>query len=208
MEAFRLPIVRCTMAPSDGSDEILVAIEEHARMLDSLRSLAPAIARAAGVVADCLAAGGHILFCGNGGSAADAQHLAAELVGRFLKESRAFPAIALHANTSVLTALGNDYGFETIFARQVEAHGRPGDVLVGISTSGNSSNVLRAVVTARQLGLATVGLSGGSGGQLAEACDICLAVPSSSTPRVQEGHILIGHIICGLVEDALCPEVP
>jgi D-sedoheptulose 7-phosphate isomerase len=196
------------MGPSDGSAAVIAAIDEHATMLDLLRDLAPAIARTASVVADCLAAGGHVLFCGNGGSAADAQHLAAELVGRFLKESRAFPAIALHANTSVLTALGNDYGFETIFSRQVEAHGRPGDVLVGISTSGNSSNVLRAVETARQRGLATVGLSGGSGGQLAGVCDICLSGPSPSTPRVQEGHILIGHIICGLVEDALCSEEP
>jgi D-sedoheptulose 7-phosphate isomerase len=196
------------MDPSDGSAAVLAAIEEHARTLDSLRTLAPAIAGAASTLADCLAAGGHILLCGNGGSAADAQHLAAEFVGRFLKERRAFPAIALHANTSVLTALGNDFGFETVFARQVEAHGRPGDVLVGISTSGNSPNVLQAVVTARQVGLVTVGFSGGSGGQLAKACDICLTVPSSSTPRVQEGHILVGHIICGLVEDALCSEMP
>jgi D-sedoheptulose 7-phosphate isomerase len=193
------------MDPSDATAAVLTAIDDHATMLDSLRPLAPEIARAASALSGCLASGGQVLFCGNGGSAADAQHLAAEFVGRFLRERRAFPAIALNANTSALTALGNDYGFEAVFARQVEAHGRPGDVLVAISTSGNSPNVLRAVETARRLELFTVGLSGG-GGSLAGACDLCLTVPSASTPRVQEGHIFIGHVICGLVEDALCRE--
>ena len=192
----------------DATAAVLAAIEDHAATLSSLRALAPAIASAASTLAGCLAAGGQLLFCGNGGSAADAQHLAAEFVGRFLKERRAFPAIALHINTSTLTALGNDYGFEAVFARQVEAYGHPGDALVSISASGNSPNVLQAVKTARRLGLVTLGLSGGSGGPLAAACDTCLIVPSASTPRVQEGHILIGHIICGLVEDALCSEMP
>jgi len=192
----------------DATAAVLAAIEDHAATLSSLRALAPAIASAAGTLASCLAAGGQLLFCGNGGSAADAQHLAAEFVGCFLKERRALPAIALHTNTSAVTALGNDYGFETVFARQVEAYGRAGDALVAISTSGRSPNVLHAVETARQLGLVTLGLSGGTGGPLAEACDTCLNVPSASTPRVQEGHILIGHIICGLVEDALCAEMP
>ena len=192
----------------DATAAVLAAIEDHAATIVSLRALAPAIAYASSTLAGCLGAGGQILFCGNGGSAADAQHLAAEFVGRFLKERRAFPAIALHTNTSALTALGNDYGFEAVFARQVEAYGRPGDALVAISTSGSSPNVLQAVETARRLGLVTLGLSGGSGGPLAEACDTCLTVPSASTPRVQEGHILIGHIICGLVEDALCSEMP
>jgi D-sedoheptulose 7-phosphate isomerase len=196
------------MDPPDATAAVLTAIDDHAVTIESLRALAPAIAEAASTLAGCLAAGGQILFCGNGGSAADAQHLAAELVGRFLKERRAFPAIALHTNTSALTALGNDYGFEAVFARQVEAHGRPGDALMAISTSGSSPNVLLAVETAHRLGLVTLGLSGGSGGPLAEVCDICLTVPSTITPRVQEGHILIGHIICGLVEDALCSEMP
>jgi D-sedoheptulose 7-phosphate isomerase len=192
----------------DATAAVLAAIEDHTATLSSLRVLAPAIASAARTLASCLAAGGQILFCGNGGSAADAQHLAAEFVGRFLKERRAFRAIALNTNTSSLTALGNDYGFEAVFARQVEAYGHPGDALVAISTSGNSPNVLQAVETARRLGLVTLGLSGGSGGPLAAACDTCLTVPSPSTPRVQEGHILIGHIICGLVEDSLCSEIP
>lgn len=196
------------MDSPDATAAVLTAIEDHAATIESLRPLAPAIAHAASTLAVCLASGGQILFCGNGGSAADGQHLAAEFVGRFLKERRAFPAIALHTNTSALTALGNDYGFEAVFVRQVEAYGRPGDALVAISTSGNSPNVLQAVETARRLGLATVGLSGGTGGPLAGACDMCLTVPSARTPRVQEGHILIGHIICGLVEEALCSEMP
>jgi Phosphoheptose isomerase len=196
------------MDPRDATVLVLAAIDDHDATVKSLRALAPAIAQAASTLADCYVAGGQILLCGNGGSAADAQHLAAELVGRFLKERRALAAIALHTDTSTVTALANDYGFESVFGRQVEAFGRPGDALVAISTSGTSPNVLQAVETARRLGLATVGLSGGTGGQLAVACDVCLTVPAASTPRVQEAHILIGHVICGLIEDALCSEMP
>lgn len=182
------------------------ALDEHDEMVAALRPLAPAIAEMAAVVADCLRDGGQLLLCGNGGSAADAQHIAAEFVGRFLRERRPWPAIALHANTSAVTAIGNDYGFEETFARQVLAHGRPGDVLWAITTSGSSPNVLRAVEAAREAGMRVVGLSGGAGGALAGACDVCVSVPHASTPRIQEGHILVGHIVCGLVEDELCSE--
>ena len=140
------------------------------------------------------------MLCGNGGSAADAQHLAAEFVGRFLREREARPALALTTNTSVLSALGNDYGFERVFARQVEAWGNPGDVLLALSTSGNSINVLEAVAVAMQRGLTTIGLTGGDGGRLAAVCDIPIVVPSASTPRIQEAHITVGHILCDLVE--------
>lgn len=162
-----------------------------------------AILRAAEVIADSLAAGGKLFTCGNGGSAADAQHIAAELVGRLRPESAlrpALPAIALTTDTSILTALGNDYGFEAIFRRQVEALGCPGDVLLAISTSGRSENVLGAVAVAAARGLATIGLTGGSGGQLAERVGISIVVPSSDSQRVQEAHITIGHILCELVE--------
>lgn len=186
--------------------KVLTALAEHEAMISTLATLATQIAHAAGTITSSLSAGGQVLFCGNGGSAADAQHLAAEFVGRFLKERKAYPALALHTNTSAVTAIGNDYGFDEIFARQVAAHGRPGDVLVAISTSGGSPNVLRAVEAAREGGMHSIGFSGGDGGPLAEVCDECLTVPISSTPRIQEGHILIGHVLCGLVEDALCCE--
>jgi D-sedoheptulose 7-phosphate isomerase len=143
-----------------------------------------------------------ILF-GNGGSAADAQHIAAEFVGRFAFDRPALPALALSVNTSCVTAIGNDYGFDVIFARQIEALGRPGDVAIGISTSGNSANVLKAVEVARKIGLPTVALTGASGGLLKAAVDYCICVPSNETPRIQECHILIGHIISELVEETV-----
>jgi D-sedoheptulose 7-phosphate isomerase len=143
-----------------------------------------------------------ILF-GNGGSAADAQHIAAEFVGRFAFDRPALPALALSVNTSCVTAIGNDYGFETVFARQIEALGRPGDVAIGISTSGNSSNVLRGLAVAKQMGMCTVALTGAGGGKLKDAADHCLCVPSKETPRIQECHILIGHAISELVEQAI-----
>lgn len=153
--------------------------------------------------ADALRVGRQILFCGNGGSAGDAQHLAAEFVGRFLRQRRPLPALALTTNTSLLTALANDFGFENIFARQVEAFGAPGDILVAISTSGNSANVLRAAEAARRRGLYTAGLTGATGGRLKDCVDLLLAVPSEETPRIQEAHILLGHIYCGLVESLM-----
>lgn len=149
-----------------------------------------------------LAGGNKILFCGNGGSAADAQHLAAELIGRFQTERRSLAAVALTTDTSILTAVANDYGYEQVFARQVEGLGRSGDVLIGISTSGNSTNVVKAVEMARSAGMHTIGFTGEGGGRLAELCDLCFAVPSPVTARVQEMHILAGHIICELVDEA------
>lgn len=146
---------------------------------------------------------GRLLIAGNGGSAADAQHIAGELVGRFLLERAALSAIALSADTSVLTALGNDYAFAVIFARQVEAHGRAGDLFWGISTSGNSVNVLEALKTAKRIGMVTVGLTGQGGGKMLDLCDYCLCIPSCDTPRVQESMLLAEHIICGLVEKTL-----
>lgn len=145
--------------------------------------------------------GNKILFCGNGGSAADSQHLAAELVGRFVKERRSMAAVALTTDTSILTAVGNDYGYDQVFARQVEGLGRSGDVLIGISTSGNSANVVNAVQMARSIGMHTFAFTGEGGGQLANLCDLTFAVPSKTTARIQEMHILAGHIICELIEE-------
>jgi D-sedoheptulose 7-phosphate isomerase len=143
---------------------------------------------------------------GNGGSAADAQHLAAELVGRYQHERRALPALALTANTSTLTAIGNDYSYERVFARQLEALGSPGDVAVGISTSGKSPNVLSAMRTAKEIPVTTVGMTGMQGGDLAGLADYCICVPSEQTPRIQEGHILIGHILCEVIEQKFVGE--
>jgi len=147
--------------------------------------------------------GGKVAFIGNGGSAADSQHLAAEFVGRFAKERAPLPAIALTTDTSILTALGNDYGFEEIFSRQVDALLGEGDLLVAISTSGNSQNVIKAVLKAKDKGVKVVGLLGKGGGVLKDLCDISIVVPSDSTPRIQETHIFIGHIVCEEVEKAL-----
>ena len=143
-----------------------------------------------------------ILLCGNGGSAADAQHIAAELVGRFKKERRALPAVALSTDTSALTAIGNDYGFEQIFARQVEALANEGDILIAISTSGESENVLRAVEVARAKGCKVIGLLGKDGGRIKDLCDAAIVVPSHDTPRIQEMHIMISHILCALVDES------
>ncbi|MBI4536574.1 MAG: D-sedoheptulose 7-phosphate isomerase [candidate division NC10 bacterium] len=164
---------------------------------------APRIESAARQMAEVLRRGNKLLFFGNGGSAADAQHLAAEFVNRFLVSRRALAAIALTTDTSALTAIGNDLGFDTVFARQIEALGRPGDLVVAISTSGDSPNVLRAVETAKRLGLESIGLAGGTGGQLASLVDMAFVVPSNETPRVQETHITLGHALCGLVDDLL-----
>jgi D-sedoheptulose 7-phosphate isomerase len=150
-----------------------------------------------------LSAGGKVLFFGNGGSAADAQHLAAEFTGRYLKERRALPALALHTNTSSLTATGNDYGFDFVFERQLEALGKAGDVAVGISTSGNSRNVLRALEAAKAKSIYTVALTGGSGGTIKNLADCAICIPSEETPRIQECHILTGHLICEIVEEML-----
>ena len=144
-----------------------------------------------------------VVLCGNGGSAADAQHIACELVGRFTLERKAFPAIALTTNTSTLTAVANDYGYDNVFSRQIEALVNEKDVVIGISTSGNSSSVVQAIKIAKMMGAKTIALTGGNGGKLAEVADLVLIVPSDSTPRIQEAHITIGHIVCELVERAM-----
>jgi D-sedoheptulose 7-phosphate isomerase len=172
----------------------------------TLEACAEPIAAAAERVIECFRAGHKLLAFGNGGSASDAQHLCAELAGRYVRERPGLPALALTANTSDLTAIGNDYGYDRVFARLVEAHGRAGDVAIAISTSGNSRNVLEAVEVARQRGLATVGLTGRGGGKLAGCVDVPIVVASDRTPRIQETHIAIIHVLCELVDDALIPE--
>jgi len=164
------------------------------------------ISKVSEVLVEALVQGKKPILFGNGGSAADAQHIAAELVGRFAFDRPALPALALSVNSSCLTAIGNDYGFDVVFARQIEALGRPGDVAIGISTSGNSSNVLSAAAVARKMGLHTVALTGSTGGRLKAAVDHCICVPSNETPRIQECHILIGHIIAELVEETIFHE--
>jgi D-sedoheptulose 7-phosphate isomerase len=162
-----------------------------------------AIEAAAVACVDCLKAGGKILLAGNGGSAADAQHIAGELVSRYAFDRPGLPAIALTTDTSILTAIGNDYGYERLFARQVEAHSRPGDVLIGYSTSGRSPNVLQAFETARALRVLCIGMTGNRGGPMCDLCDHLLEVPSHDTPKIQEGHLMLGHILCGVIEKAL-----
>jgi D-sedoheptulose 7-phosphate isomerase len=158
------------------------------------------------VADECIAAyrrGNRVLLAGNGGSAADAQHIAAEFVSRYAFDRPGLASIAFTTDTSMLTAIGNDYGYEQIFRRQLEANGRQGDIFIGISTSGNSPNVLAALQCARELGIVAVGLTGQGGVKMEALCDFCIKVPSMNTPRIQESHIMLGHIICGIVEDAL-----
>lgn len=150
--------------------------------------------------------GNKVLFCGNGGSAADAQHLAAEFSGRFYYDRPPLPSEALHVNTSYLTAVANDYSYEEVYARLLRATGRQGDVLVALSTSGNSPNILKAIATAHEIGMIVVGMTGESGGRMLQQCDFLVNVPSSDTPRIQESHIMIGHIICEMVESSLFPK--
>ena len=190
----------------DLSARIASDIAEHRAATERVPEIAPAIEAAAELMIASAKAGGTLLVCGNGGSAGDAQHIAAEYVGRFLAEREPLRAIALHTNTSALTAIANDYGFAEVFARQVRAYGRPGDVLLAISTSGGSPNVIRAAEVARELDMRVVALCGGNGGELSEAADVAIDVPATSTPRVQELHILVGHILCGLVEEHACAK--
>ena len=165
-----------------------------------------AVQKAVDVVTAAFKNGNKVLFCGNGGSAADAQHLAAEFSGRFYKDRQALPSEALHCNSSYLTAVANDYSYDIIYARLVEGTGYKGDVLVGLSTSGNSGNIVKAFEAAKSQGIATIGCTGASGGLMKECSDILLNVPSFDTPRIQESHILLGHIICQLVEENLFPS--
>lgn len=174
----------------------------------ALDALLPALERAAALLITCYRGGGKAIFFGNGGSAADAQHLAAEFLGRYLRDRPALPALALATNTSTLTAIGNDYGYAQTFARQIAAWARPGDVAVGISTSGNSANVVEGIAAAQQRGVQTIALTGAGGGLLRDHADVLLDVPSRDTPRIQECHILIGHALCQAVEEALFPASP
>jgi D-sedoheptulose 7-phosphate isomerase len=192
------------MSPTDHFEErvrtlIESSIATKQTLLES-KEILRTLAKAGEALADALKQGNKVLLFGNGGSAADAQHIAAEFVGRFGFDRPALPALALSVNTSSLTAIGNDYGFNQIFSRQIEAFGRPGDVAIGISTSGNSQNVLDAIGAARKMGLRTITLVGGTGGRLKDNVDYCICVPSSETPRIQECHILIGHILSEIVE--------
>ena len=173
---------------------------EHIKVANSIDCLTDAVAISAQLCIECLKNGGKILLFGNGGSAADAQHIAAELVGRYKVERKSLPAIALTTDTSALTAIGNDYGYIHVFDRQVEALANKGDVAIGISTSGNSINVINALKVASKLNCNTIGFSGQGGGEMNKICNINLSVPSEDTPRIQEMHILIGHTICHLID--------
>jgi D-sedoheptulose 7-phosphate isomerase len=184
-------------------EEIKAQIEESVRVKRALADQAPLLRELAYLWRDAIRAGHKVIFFGNGGSAADAQHLVCELAGRFYLERAPVAAISLTTNTSSLTAIGNDYGYEHVFARQLEGIAQPGDVVVGISTSGSSANVVAALEKARALGLATVGFTGAGGGEMARLCDCLLAIDSLETPRIQEGHILAGHIICEFTEREL-----
>jgi len=177
-------------------------IDDHVETIQAIRPLVPKVETLGRRMSECLSNGGKILWMGNGGSAADSQHLAAELVGRFSRERAGLASIALSTDTSILTAVGNDYGYEKIFARQIDALCRPGDVVVGISTSGNSVNVLEAIQLAKTREAITIGLLGRDGGVLKDASDYCLVVPSNDTARIQEAHILMGHLLCDWIEDA------
>ncbi|OGR52091.1 MAG: hypothetical protein A2049_09770 [Elusimicrobia bacterium GWA2_62_23] len=183
-------------------DKILAAIKKHQAAVAALAADHSAIAPIAQALAKAAKAGNKILVCGNGGSAADSQHIAGELVGRFKKERKAIAAVALTTDTSILTCLGNDYGFDRVFERQVEALGRPGDALIAISTSGSSPNVLQAAIKARELGMTVIGFFGAKGGAILKHCDLAFLAPETDTPRVQELHILAAHIVCELVEDS------
>lgn len=178
-------------------------LDQHLELFHRLASLDAAVMSAAGIVVECLRGGGKLLICGNGGSAADSQHIASEFTGRFVEDRRPLAALALGGSVPELTSIGNDYRFAEVFARQVEGLGRAGDCLIAISTSGNSDNIVRAVEVARGMGLRTVGLLGRDGGKVAPLCDLAVVVPDRVTARIQEAHILIGHTICGAAEQQL-----
>lgn len=181
---------------------ILESINTKQQILEN-NELIAAIKKAANLLIEKIRNGGTAYFCGNGGSAADAQHLAAELSGKFYIDRQPLAAEALHCNTSFLTAVGNDYSFDIIYSRLLQGVGHKGDVLIGLSTSGNSKNIINAVDKAKEIGIYTIILTGQSGGLLKSKCDLCICVPSTNTPRIQEAHITIGHIICEIIEQTL-----
>jgi len=188
------------------NDKIRQRIEESISTKQKLLAQClPQIEKAADLLVKAYQAGNKAVFFGNGGSAADAQHIAAELVGDYLKRRRALMALALHTNTSTLTALGNDYGYDQVYSHQIEGLCKKGDVAVGLSTSGNSPNVLLGVQAAKKMGVATIGLLGKDGGKIAKEVDIAIIVPAQSTDRIQESHMLMGHIFCEMIESAMFP---
>ena len=174
--------------------------DAHMAMFNALEPLFPLISDVGIAMQDCIRNGGKILIMGNGGSAADSQHIAAEIVGRFKKERKGLPAIALTTDTSIITSVGNDYGYHYIFARQVEALCRPEDLVIGITTSGNSANVVNAIEAANAIGATTVGMTGGTGGKLNALCKYNIVIPSNVTARIQEAHIFVGHSLCEILE--------
>ena len=185
-------------------ETIQASLRETARLLAGFPSEQTArVAKAAALMTEAVRSGRKVIWFGNGGSATQGQHMAAEFVGRFRRERRALPSLSLTENMASVTAIGNDYAFDQIFARQLEGLGQAGDVAVGLSTSGNSPNVLEGLRKARQLTIAAIGLTGGSGGRMEALCDVCILVPSTVTAHIQEAHLAIGHILCGLVEDAI-----
>lgn len=186
-----------------GAALLRSGLDEHLDLFRRLAALGPMIEQAAGLIVDTLSQRGKLMLCGNGGSAADSQHLAAELAGRFVKDRRPLAAVALSTDTSLLTSIGNDYSFDEVFSRQVTGLGCKGDCLLAISTSGNSRNVVRAAEAARAAGMRVVGLLGRDGGALRGLCDAAIVVPSTTTARIQEAHIFIGHTLCAMVEEAL-----
>jgi D-sedoheptulose 7-phosphate isomerase len=192
------------MVETSLQHRVFSEIDELRSALSILREATAPVVSAACLITDALRSGGKVMFCGNGGSAADAQHLAAEFMGRYLRDRVPLPALALTVDTSALTAIGNDYGYPEVFARQLRGVGRPGDVLVGISTSGKSANVILALKAAREIGARTIAMTGMQASEMATLADIVIQVPASRTNRIQEMHITVGHIICGIVEDALC----
>jgi len=186
-------------------EPIIESIETKKRILEN-DDLIKVIEEVVNICIGAFRNGNKVLFCRNGGSAADAQHLAAEFSGRFYYDRPPLPSEALHVNTSYLTAVGNDYSFEEVYARILKGSGKKGDVLIAISTSGNSMNIIRALQTARESGITTVGMTGTTGGKMKDLCDFLINVPSADTPRIQESHIMIGHIICEQVEAMLFPK--
>lgn len=206
--AYRREWINMLASSTDRMAVIAAYFAETERLMKRLPEISDGVSRAADAWIDALSAGRKVIFCGNGGSAADAQHLAAELMGRFLFDRDPMPALSLTVDTSALTAIGNDYGYENVFSRQLRGIGQAGDVLVGMSTSGNSRNVVQAFEVARQMGILTIGLTGDKGGQMEPLSDILIAVPHGQTNHIQEAHIAVGHLICAIVEKTLCSPKP
>ena len=190
---------------TESMSEFKNNIQESINNLESLKKLEDVINEVANVMLKAIESGNKVIFCGNGGSAADSQHLSAELMGRYMKDRNPMPAISLTVDTSALTAIGNDYGFDEVFSRQLEGIGNSGDVLYATSTSGNSTNILKAIDVSKKKGITTIGIVGSNGGAMANLCDYSINVPSDRTNKIQEMHILIGHYICGFIEGQKFP---